>query len=104
MRDLRFVSYPGTIVSPAPSSEVREPRYPGVEELGFLYEVPWAPIPQKNAPPQRIPATEKMSRMKFSPDWTFWLGFGLGLFIGLPTGRAILGAGARAVERRMAVY
>jgi hypothetical protein len=102
-----FVSYPGTIVSPAPSSEIREPRYPHVEEMGFLYEIPWSPIPEKIAPPKKIPAIEKMKskKMTFSPDWnTFILGLGIGLFIGLPVGRAILGAGARAVERRVARY
>ncbi len=97
-----FVSYPGTIMSPAPSSELHEPRYPMVEEIGFLYEVPWSSIPEKIAPPKKIPATE---RMKFSPDWTsFWVGLGIGLFVGLPVGRAILGAGARVVERRAARY
>ncbi len=105
VRDYTFVSYPGTIMSPAPSSELIEPRYPLVEEMGFLYEVPWSPIPEKIAPPRKIPATEKM---KFSPDWpSFWIGLGLGLFIGLPVGRAVLGAGlrmgAREVERRVAV-
>jgi len=96
------LSYPGTIVSPAPSSEVREPRYPNVEEIGFLYELPWEPIPEKIAPPKKIPATEKM---KFSPDWTsFWIGLGVGLFIGLPAGRAILGAAGRVIERRIERY
>jgi len=102
MRDLRFVSYPGTIVSPAPSSEIREPRYPGVEEYGFLYETPWSPIPKRIAPPKKVPAVEKL---KPDPDWTsFWIGLAIGLFIGLPTGRVILGAAAREVERRVARY
>jgi hypothetical protein len=91
--------YPGILVSPAPASEVEEPRIKGVEELGvtgFLYPEVWKPIPASHAPPQNIPAAEKFSP---DPDWTtFFIGFGVGLFIGLPIGRAILGAGARAAE------
>lgn len=102
VRDYTFVSYPGTIVSPAPSSELHEPRYPMVEEIGFLYEVPWSPIPEKIAPPKKIPAVQKMSP---GYDWnSFVIGLGIGLFVGLPVGRAVLGAGARAVERRVARY
>jgi len=102
----RFVQeYPGIVVSPAPASQVKEPRITGVEELGvtgFLYPEVWKPIPASHAPPQNIPAREKLSP---GPDWnSFMIGLAVGLFIGLPVGRAILGAGARAVERRVARY
>jgi len=100
----RFVQeYPGIIVSPAPASEIEEPRIKGVEELGvtgFLYPQVWTPIPKTHAPPQNIPAAEK-----FSPgpwDWTsFFVGAGVGLFIGLPIGREILKAGLRLTEREI---
>jgi len=86
-------------VSPAPASQVKEPRIAGVEELritGFLYPEVWRPIPASHAPPQNIPAREKFSP---DPDWpSFFVGLGLGIFIGLPIGRAIMGAGARAAE------
>jgi len=90
-------------VSPAPASQVKEPRIAGVEELritGFLYPEVWRPIPASHAPPQNIPAREK-----FSPgpwDWTsFFVGAGVGLFIGLPLGREILKAGMRLTEREI---
>lgn len=75
---------------------------PLVEEMGYpLYEM-WSPIPKRSAPPRRIPATQKMSP---DPDWgSFIIGLAAGLFIGLPVGRAILGAGGRAIERRVSKY
>jgi len=99
----RFVQeYPGIIVSPAPASEIEEPRIKGVEELGvtgFLYPDVWKPIPKTHAPPQPIPAVEKLSP---SPGWTsFFIGVGVGLFIGLPLGREILKAGLRLTEREI---
>ena len=94
--------YPGILISPAPASEIEEPTIKGVQELGatgFLYPQVWQPIPRSHTPPQNIPAAEKFSP---SPDWTsFFIGFGVGLFIGLPLGRAILGAGARVAEREI---
>jgi len=100
----RFVQeYPGIIVSPAPASEVIEPRIKGVEELritGFLYPQVWEPIRETHAPPQRIPAVEKLSPSPW--DWTsFFVGAGVGLFIGLPLGREILKAGLRLTEREI---
>lgn len=97
----RFVQeYPGILVSPAPASEVHEPTYKDVEELrvmGFMYEEVWRPIPAPLAPPKKLPGVEK-----FSPDpwdWTsFIVGLGIGIFVGLPIGRAILGYGGYRVE------
>jgi hypothetical protein len=99
----KFVQeYPGILVSPAPASEVEEPRIKGVEEFGvtgFLYPQVWKPIPESHAPPQNIPAWERFSP---SPGWTtFFIGVGVGLFIGLPLGREILKAGLRLTEREI---
>ena len=63
----------------------------------FLYEEIYEePIPETHAPPQNIPAREKLSP---SPAlWPYALCFGAGLFIGLPLGREILKAAAGLTE------